>query len=465
MELSGHRREQWPDMDLAMMRLTISLASQGRGSVSPNPMVGAVLVDGTGAVVAEGWHHAPGSPHAEVDVLAKVGFYAPGCTLYVNLEPCNHTGRTGPCTEVIIKSGVRRVVVGTVDPNPLVRGNGIGCLAAAGIQVETGCCEEECRRLNQGFARHVTSGLPLVTLKAAVSLDGRMACASGDARWVSSPGSRQAVMALRATHDAIMVGAGTAIADNPALTVREIAAAMSVSPSYVTGNMAVTGNCATFGGGFRQEVGGAPGEVQAGSGIGVAAETGSEGMLCSVGHCEEPLPIPQPVRILLDSHLRVPLSSRIFGAGGGPTWVFCGTNVDPSAIRDREVAGVRVYQVPVFSAPLPSGPGMRGVSLEHVLAKLGELGLNSILCEGGGGLFGSFFRYKLGDRMVVFVAPKVIGDDGIPLARFPSPPLMADSMNLQKAEWSLSGVDMRVDGLLPWAEDPWDAMDHALGDR
>src|SRR3569623_487599 len=205
------------------MRRALALARRGAGTTRPNPMVGAVVVR-RGRVLAEGYHRRPGTAHAEVDALSYLGGHAPGATVYVSLEPCDHLGRTPPCTRALVEAGVARVVVGVRDPNPLVDGRGISRLRRAGIRVDVGCREPECRELNRPFFTWVSRRRPLVTLKVAASWDGFIA--DGLARpaaapaWLTGPDARAAAPALRAAHDAILVGAGTVRADDPLLTDR-----------------------------------------------------------------------------------------------------------------------------------------------------------------------------------------------------------------------------------------------------
>ena len=200
----------------------LQLARLGRREAHPNPRVGAVVV-AAGDVVGEGYHRGPGTPHAEAVALEQAGERARGATLFVTLEPCCRYGHTGPCTEKIVAAGVARVVVGAVDPNPAVDGRGIETLRAAGIEttVVGGDLHTLCERLNEPFARYMRQGLPLLTFKAAVSLDGKVAAAGGDARWISSPESRRVVHRMRAAADAVMVGAGTVRRDDPLLTARD----------------------------------------------------------------------------------------------------------------------------------------------------------------------------------------------------------------------------------------------------
>jgi len=208
-----------PANDARWMARAVELARRG-GRTSPNPQVGCVIVGAGGKVLAEGWHRGPGSPHAEADALAKLGGRARGATLYVNLEPCNHQGRTPPCAPAVIASGVRRVVIGALDPIP-GHGGGARRIARAKITVTTGVLAEVCRAHNRGFFTWGERGRPWFTLKAATTLDGRIATAGGESRWITGPAARAEVHALRAAHDAVLVGIGTVRADDPRLTVRD----------------------------------------------------------------------------------------------------------------------------------------------------------------------------------------------------------------------------------------------------
>ncbi|MCB9778873.1 MAG: bifunctional diaminohydroxyphosphoribosylaminopyrimidine deaminase/5-amino-6-(5-phosphoribosylamino)uracil reductase RibD [Alphaproteobacteria bacterium] len=201
------------------MRRAIELAGRGRGRTAPNPMVGAVIVR-DGQVIAEGWHHAPGLAHAEVDALSKVGGRAPGATMYVNLEPCCHHGRTPPCTDAILAAGISRVVVGMVDPFPQVAGKGIAILQRAGVTVDVGVEGAAARELNAGFVLAQEQGRPLVVLKAGTTLDGRIADSTGASQWITGPQARAAGHRLRDGCDAVLVGSGTLLADDPSLTTR-----------------------------------------------------------------------------------------------------------------------------------------------------------------------------------------------------------------------------------------------------
>jgi len=204
------------------MGRALGLAERGWGRVSPNPLVGTVVVRGD-RVIGEGWHDGPGTPHAEVRALEQAGALAAGATLYCSLEPCDHHGRTPPCTDAIIEAGVGRVVAAARDPNPLVDGRGLAKLEAAGIPVEAGVLEREALRVNEAFVRHVRTGLPFVALKMAATLDGKVAARDGSSRWITGRAARADAHHLRAWADAIVIGAGTARADDPSLTVRDVA--------------------------------------------------------------------------------------------------------------------------------------------------------------------------------------------------------------------------------------------------
>ena len=202
-----------------MMRTALMLARRGLGTTWPNPSVGCVIVK-DGHVVGRGWTGRGGRPHGETEALRRAGSAAQGATAYVTLEPCSHWGKTPPCADALIAAGLRRVVIGLEDPDPRVAGSGIEALRKAGIAVETGLCAEEAAALNAGFLQRVRLGRPLVTLKLATSLDGRIATASGESRWITGPAARQRAHLLRARHDAILVGTDTVVADDPQLTCR-----------------------------------------------------------------------------------------------------------------------------------------------------------------------------------------------------------------------------------------------------
>ncbi|HET6400642.1 MAG TPA: bifunctional diaminohydroxyphosphoribosylaminopyrimidine deaminase/5-amino-6-(5-phosphoribosylamino)uracil reductase RibD [Candidatus Kapabacteria bacterium] len=211
------------EFDRRMMIRALTLARRGVGYVSPNPLVGCVIVSGTGEILGEGAHLVFGGPHAEPNAIADAearGRSVRGATIYITLEPHSHPSKTPPCTKLLIEKGIARCIVAMEDPNPKVSGEGIRELQEAGIPVDTGLLAEEARELNRFFIKHITTRLPYITLKLASSLDGRSAMANGESRWITSETSRKKVHELRAEHDAVLIGARTALADDPALTVR-----------------------------------------------------------------------------------------------------------------------------------------------------------------------------------------------------------------------------------------------------
>jgi diaminohydroxyphosphoribosylaminopyrimidine deaminase/5-amino-6-(5-phosphoribosylamino)uracil reductase len=269
------------------MARALRLAARGLYSTEPNPRVGCLLVR-DGEVVGEGWHRRAGSPHAERIALNAAGERARGATAYVTLEPCCHHGKTPPCTDALLESGVARVVVATEDPNPLVAGQGLAILRARGIEVRSGVLAEQARALNPGFFKRMTAGLPFVRCKLAASLDGRTAMASGESKWITSEASRRDVQLLRARSSAVVTGIGTLLADDPSLNVRL---------------------------GWEDLPGTEPGE-----------------------------PVRQPLRVVVDSRLRTPPSARML-ALSGTTLIAC-TDQDPADAARLETAGASVYVCP-----------------------------------------------------------------------------------------------------------------------
>ncbi len=205
--------------DSHYMSIALKLASQGRDGVKANPMVGCVVVK-DGQIIAKGYHQTFGEAHAEINALSQINNQADGATLYVTLEPCSHVGKTPPCAQAIIDSGVNQVVVATLDPNPLVSGQGVAMLEAAGIKVNVGLLEAEALTLNRGFIKRMQTGLPFVTCKIAMSLDGKTSMASGESQWITAKAAREDVQHLRTKNQAVMTGSGTVLSDNPSMTVR-----------------------------------------------------------------------------------------------------------------------------------------------------------------------------------------------------------------------------------------------------
>ena len=340
------------------MKKALELAERGRGWTSPNPLVGAVVVR-EGEVVGEGFHRTAGEPHAEIYALEQAGKQAHGATLYVTLEPCNHTGRTPPCTEAIVKSGVRRVVAGMKDPNPRVKGGGLAFLQSEGIDVSAGVCEHECTRLNEFFIKYATTSLPFVILKCAATLDGRIATRTGDSKWITNSHSRQFVHELRHAVDAVMVGIGTVLKDNPRLTTR------------------------------------------------------LEGRKCS-----------DPTRIILDTHLSIPLETRLLHlSSDSDTLLVTGGSSSPEKKEILERWGVRVLTVNHHGDQ---------IDLRALVKKLGDLQITSLLIEGGSRVNGSALRAAIVDKVYMFYAPKICGgDDGIPICSGPGVDLMEQTIRLK----------------------------------
>jgi diaminohydroxyphosphoribosylaminopyrimidine deaminase/5-amino-6-(5-phosphoribosylamino)uracil reductase len=340
--------------DLEYIQQTLQLAAQGKGQVSPNPLVGSVVVK-DGQIIGRGYHRYAELKHAEAWALEEAGANAQGATIYVNLEPCAHNGngkRTPPCVEAIIQAGIRRVVASMVDPNPKVNGHGFEMLRAAGIAVVTGLMEREAKQLNEKYTKVVTTGLPFVHLKTACSLDGRIATKTGESKWITGEQARTAGQALRHEYDAILVGINTALTDDPLLTDR--------------------------------------------SG----------------------LPRHRPlVRVVLDAGLRLPPQSQLVQtARENPLLVFAGNQeiLDSmgfpiytewgNTLEERKAVlqnlGVNVVQVPVDGAQL---------ELPHVLRELTKYSLTSVLVEGGAVVAASIIEQRLADKITFFFAPKIIG--------------------------------------------------------
>lgn len=383
---TGASHEEW-------MQEALALAHRSLGVASPNPRVGCVLVK-DGVIVGKGFHVFDWLDHAEVSALKEAGRAARGATAYVTLEPCCIAGRTGPCTRALIEAGVVKVFVATEDPNPAVNGKGIHDLRHAGIEVETGLLQQEARRLNDGFARHIRTGLPFVNLKAAVSLDGRIAPAPGSAPrgapvYLSGEESRAEVQRMRNAVDAVMTGINTVLQDDPLLTDR--------------------------------------------SGL------------------ERRRPL---LRVVLDSALRMPLDAKLVRTAQDDVLIFC-TVAPTERQRGLEAMGVRVERVDAEEATSATparrwtDPGRRGgVSLEQVVRKLGEMNVLNVMMEAGAQLNGSALSGRHVDMVTLFYAPVFLGAAGVPLLQenivmppVASPPLV-----------ERFGADVRVQTYL---RDPW----------
>ncbi|PZN09281.1 MAG: bifunctional diaminohydroxyphosphoribosylaminopyrimidine deaminase/5-amino-6-(5-phosphoribosylamino)uracil reductase RibD, partial [Bacillota bacterium] len=348
-----------------------------------NPVVGAVLVR-EGRVVGEGYHRLAGGPHAEVEALRRAGERARGATVYVTLEPCCHFGRTPPCTEALIRAGVQRVVAAMVDPDPRVRGRGLAALRAAGIRVEVGLLEEQARRLNEAYLAWHLLGRPLVTVKYAMTLDGRIATRLGDARWITGDVARRFVHRLRDRADVIAVGIGTVLADDPCLTTR----------------------------------------------------------LPRGGR--------DPIRLVIDSRARTPPEARVVRAAAvsdAPTWIAVTAEAPPQRVRTLEAAGAEVLRLPATAAGR--------VDLAALLAELGRRGVRHVLVEGGAAIHGALLAEGLADRVLAFIAPKLVGG-----AAAPGPvggdgvERMAEALLVRRPRLRRLGDDWLIEGYLRDPADP-----------
>jgi diaminohydroxyphosphoribosylaminopyrimidine deaminase/5-amino-6-(5-phosphoribosylamino)uracil reductase len=361
--------------DEKYMRMALGLARKGRGKTSPNPMVGAVVVRGK-AVVGKGYHHRAGEPHAEVLALRRAGERARGATLYLNLEPCDHFGKTPPCTQAILQAGIQRVVAGMKDPNPRVSGRGFKRLRRAGVRVDVGLLEGECRELNAPFCKCISTRKPFVILKAAVSLDGKVATRSGDSRWISSEESRGYVHRLRSAMDGVMVGIGTILQDDPLLNVR-------LAGKKVTRH---------------------------------------------------------PLRVIVDSRLRLPLRSRIAQTASLYRTLVATTKAAPSSrVHRMKSANLEVLVV----KSRKSGE----VSLGALMEELGRRGILSILLEGGPTLNAGALEEKIVDRVLLFVAPKIIGGKKAPGMIGGKGVLRAkEALGMETLKMHRVGTDVMIEG-------------------
>ena len=363
--------------DEQFMHLALKEAKKGVGRTSPNPAVGAVLIR-DGKIISKGYHKKAGFPHAEINAIANAKEPIAGATMYVTLEPCNHTGKTPPCTEAIIRKKIARVVVGMKDPNPLVAGSGIDRLVQNGIVVNSGILEKYCEEINRPFIKYISQSIPWVMMKAGVSIDGRLNYQRGSSGWITGKQSVHEVHKLRDKVDAILVGRGTVGIDNPSLTTR--------IPRKKTHD---------------------------------------------------------PVRIIIDTRLSTPLTSRVFHLESeAPTWIFCGDAVSSKRIAKYEKFSVKVSQVP---------HGAQGLDLNAILAILGKNGICSVLVEGGGRLHSSFLREKLYDFAYIFHAPVFAGNRGVSLLEEFSVKDRSGSPCLSDVSYKRLGDDMLVCGRMEYS--------------
>ena len=369
------------------MRRALELARAGVGLASPNPAVGAVIVDFAGNDVGAGTHTYEGIKHAEILALEQAGPHARGATLYINLEPCAHQGRTPPCADAVITAGIRRVVCAMQDPNPQVAGQGFARLRAAGVIVETGLCEAPARKLNEAFARYIRHKVPLVTLKGALTLDGKIAPPPSGTRhptefaaggstggWITGEVARQHVHQLRHEHDAIMAGVGTIIADDPLLTDR------SGRPR------------------------------------------------------RRPL-----LRVILDSWLRLPETSRLVKTAKSDVLVLC-SSPDDAKTHEIEKLGVRIERI----SPMDDGrPDLR-----DVISHLGKLEITSLLIEGGATLNWAALSAGIVDKLFLYYAPTILGEGSVPFTAVQGKGSHHGAIQARHIELHRFGEDFAVEGYL-----------------
>jgi diaminohydroxyphosphoribosylaminopyrimidine deaminase/5-amino-6-(5-phosphoribosylamino)uracil reductase len=325
---------QSANSDEQYMLRALKLARRGLGKVSPNPMVGSVIVKG-GRIIGEGYHHAFGKDHAELDALKHAREDVAGATLYVTLEPCCHYGKTPPCSDAVIKNKIGKVVIAMLDPDKRMQGESVKLLNQNGIETVTGVLEDEAKALNEKYIKHRITGLPYVTLKWAQTLDGRIATAGGSSRWIASPPSLKLAHKLRAEHDAITAGINNILLDDPELTLR-----------LVKGR--------------------------------------------------------SPLRIILDSMLRIPLEAKVLQNQETVKTVIACTHAAPEE-RCKALAGKGIEVLTV------AADAQGHVDLPELLKALGERNISSLLVEGGGEVHTSFLRLGLADKLVVIIAPKILG--------------------------------------------------------
>ncbi|MGA1843521.1 MAG: bifunctional diaminohydroxyphosphoribosylaminopyrimidine deaminase/5-amino-6-(5-phosphoribosylamino)uracil reductase RibD [bacterium] len=359
------------------MRMALDLAEKGKGRVSPNPLVGAVIVNGD-RVVGTGYHALYGDEHAETKALQEAGSEARGATLFINLEPCCHHGKTPPCVDQIIQSGISRVVVSIRDPNPLVNGKSIEALKGNGIEVKMGVMEKSALRLNEYFLKHITTGTPFIILKSAMSLDGKVATKTGESKWVTGERSREYVHKLRNEIDATLVGIETILRDNPRLTTR----------------------------------------LKSGEGR-------------------------DPIRIVIDSLLRIPLRARILTEESKAANIIVTTlNAPMDRIKRLEDNGARVLYI--------EPKGRNRVDLLAMAKELGNLQITSLLIEGGPGINASAIQEGIVDKVIMFIAPRIIGGKSAPSAiQGEGVARLEEAIKVYDIKTKRLGDDLMVEGYIP----------------
>lgn len=374
MEMTNSYPEEQKKMDEMYMERALELAAKGRGTTTPNPLVGAVIVK-NGRIIGEGYHIRAGEGHAEVNAFKNAVEDVTGATMYVTLEPCSHYGKTPPCADKIVEKKIGRVVVGALDPNPLVAGRGIEKIRNAGIPVITGILAERSIALNEVFMKYIVTKRPFVLLKAAMSLDGKIATADGESQWISCEASREEVHRLRHELTGIMAGIGTVLADNPML------------------------NCRIPGG-------------------------------------------KQPVRIIVDSHLSIPETSKLVCSAKEFPLVVATLEKSDAAKKERlEAQGLKVIEVPADKGG--------HVDLNILMERLGEMKIDSILLEGGGRLAEGALKAGIVDKVQFYIAPMLIGGES---AKTPveGPGISALSEAWHISDWKAEtiGDDIKITGYI-----------------
>jgi diaminohydroxyphosphoribosylaminopyrimidine deaminase/5-amino-6-(5-phosphoribosylamino)uracil reductase len=377
------------ETDEVFLRQALALAHEGVGLTSPNPCVGAVLVNANGSVIGTGSYTYEGLKHAEIQALEQAGDRARGATLYINLEPCSHQGRTGPCADALIAASVRRVVASMPDPNPLVSGQGFARLRDAGISVASGILEEDARSLNESFAKYIRHHTPLITLKAAMTLDGKIAPPPSESRnptalgaggasggWITSESARHHVQELRHQNDAILVGVGTVIADDPLLTDR------SGRPR------------------------------------------------------RRPL-----LRVILDSRLRLPLESRVVQTAKDDVLVLC-SFAEEKRKKELQKHGIRVEQIPAVAGE--GRPDMDGIA-----RFLGDMEITGLLIEGGAMVNWAALASGIVDKVLLYYAPKILAGTGsVPFAAGAGFRNMNEAAYVKSIQLHRFAEDFAVEGYL-----------------
>lgn len=365
------------DTDIKFMREALALARSQMGKTSPDPMVGALVVKDD-RIISTGYHAEQSTPHAEAFAIKKAGSKARGATLYLNLEPCCHYGYNPPCTDAIIKAGIKRVVAAMQDPNPLVNGKGFAQLKDAGIKVKVGVLEEEARELNEAFIKYITTNMPFVILKTAMSMDGKVATVTGDSIYITGLASRQYVHVLRVYVDAMMLGVNTVIIDDPKLTVRDI-------------------------GGEKIEK-------------------------------------RNPKKIILDTNAEIPLNSYVLKHEPEKTIVVAGEGASKKKLDKIRRTGASVLRAATKGD---------GIDLRKLMAELGEDKITSIMIESGGTLASSALKEGIVDKVMFFIAPKIIGGKTAPTPVAGNGfKKLSQAINLKNPSVRMFGNDVLIEGYL-----------------